>query len=197
MPLSLYALDRFVSQDLAQLSECCMRGVADEFPEREYWLTNFVLNAMLRSPLPERKRALAFAVIRRASAAIRDYEEARLMLTELTGSQKTVSLYFHCLDGFESTVAMVCQALEFMRKALGIKLYNKGDGSPYDRLYKIYNEGRHKDPDELPTGHLHAVWIGNGLLLATNAHLSFAELRDLVSEVGRIADKLSGGLAPD
>lgn len=194
MPLSLYELDKFVSQELSQIAECCMGGVADRFPEYQSWLTNFVLNTMLGLPLPPKKRALAFAVIRRSEAAIRDYEEDRELLTRLAGSQKTISLYFQCLGCFESTIAMVCQALEFIRKALGINLYEKGDGSPYERLYLIYNKSRHEDPEKLPFGHLHAVWIKNDALFAHKAHLTFAELGDLVGEVGRIADKLSKGL---
>ena len=174
-----------------------MDEVADRFPEYQSWLTNFVLNTMLGLPLQKKKRALAFAVIRRSEAAIRDYEEARELLTRLAGSQKTISLYFPCLGRLESTVAMVCQALNFIRRALNIKLYEKRDGSPYERLYLIYNRSRHEDPEKLRAGHLHAVWIGNDALFAHEARLTFAELRDLVGEVGRIADKLSKGLKPD
>jgi tetratricopeptide (TPR) repeat protein len=197
MPLSLYALDQFVSQELSQITECHMAGVADMFPEYRSWLTNFVLNTTLRLSLPTKKRALAFAVIRRSEAAIRDYEEARELLTRLGDSRKTVSLYFQCLGRFESTIAMVSQAFEFIRKALGISLYEKGSGTAYERLSLIYNKSRHEDPEKLPTGHLHAVWIKNDGLFADETHLTFAELGDLVCEVGRIADKLSEGCWPD
>lgn len=193
MPLSLYALAEFVSQELSQISECCLDGVADRFPEYQSWLTNFVLNTMLGLPLRKKKRALAFAIIRKSEATIRDYEEARELLTRLAGSQKTISLYFQCLGRFESTVAMVCQALMFAMKALKMKLYEQGDGSPYERLFMIYNKSRHSDPETLPRGQLHAVWIKNGGLFVDGAHLTFTELRELVHEVGGIADMLSKG----
>lgn len=193
MPLSFYALDNFVSQELSLLSECRAVGVADEFQDRQSWLTTFVLNWMLRLPLPREKAALAFTIIRRSEAAITDYEEARELLAKLASSGESVSLYFRCLARFESTVAMVCQALTFIRKALNIKLYKKGDGSPHERLFIIYNKSRHCNPETLPTGHLHAVWIKNDGLFVDGAHLTFAELRELVREVGRIADKLSKG----
>lgn len=196
MPLSFYALDNFVSQELSQLTECRAVGVADAFPDRQSWLTVFVLNRMLRFPLPREKAALAFTIIRRSEAAITDYEEARELLAKLANSGKSISLYFRCLARFESTVAMVCQALTFIRKALNIKLYKKGDDSPHERLYEIYNKNRHYNPETLPTGHLHAVWIKNDGLFVDGAHLTFAELRELVREVGRIADKLSKGQTP-
>jgi hypothetical protein len=193
MPLSFYALDNFVSQELSQLTECRATGVADEFPDYQSWLSTLVLNWVLGSSLPREKAALAFAIIRRAEAAITDYEEARKLLAKLVSSGKSVSLYFRCLARFESTVAMVCQALTFIRKALNIKLYKKGDDSPHERLYEIYNKSRHYNPETLPTGQLHAVWIKNDGLFADGVHLTFAELRELVHEVGRIANTLSKG----
>jgi hypothetical protein len=193
MPLSFYALGNFVSQELSQLTECRATGVADEFPDYQSWLSNLVLNWMLGSSLPREKAALAFAIIRRSEASISDYEEARELLAKLVSSGKSVSLYFRCLARFESTVAMVYQALDFAGKALNIKLFSKGDGSPCERLNKIYNESRHRKPETLPTGQLHAVWIKNDGLFTDGAHLTFAELRELVHEVGQIADKLSKG----
>lgn len=193
MPLSFYALDNFVSQELSQLTECRATEVVDEFPNYQSWLSTLVLNWMLWSSLPREKAALAFAIVRRSEAAITDYEEARELLAKLVSSGKSISLYFRCLARFESTVAMVCQALTFIRKALNIKLYKKGDDSPHERLYEIYNKSRHYNPETLPTGQLHAVWIKNDGLFVDGAHLTFAELRELVHEVGRIADKLSKG----
>lgn len=53
MPLSFYALDNFVSQELSQLTECRAIGVADEFSDSQSWLTDFVLNRMLGFSLPQ------------------------------------------------------------------------------------------------------------------------------------------------
>ena len=193
MPLSSYALDNFVSQELSQLTECRATGIRDEFPDCESWLSTLILNWMLRSSLPRRKAALAFAVIRRSEEAVTAYEEARELLAKLVGSQKSVSLYFRCLGRFESTVAMVCQALTFAMKALRIKLYEQGDGSPYERLFMIYNKSRHTDPEMFPVGQLHAVWIKNEGLFVDQAHVTFAELREMVHEVGEIAAMLAKG----
>ena len=197
MPLSSYALDNFVSQELSQLTECRVTGVTGEFPDYQSWLSTFVLNWMLRFSLPRKKAALAFAVVRRSEEAITDYEEARELLAKLVSSRKSVSLYFRCLGRFEPTVAMACQALTFAMKALGMKVYEKGDGSLYERLFMIYNKSRHSDPEMLPGGQLHAVWIKNEGLFVDGAYLTFAELGELVHEVGRIADTLSKGGSPD
>ena len=193
MPLSMYALDAFVAQDLSQLTECRPAPVAPEFPDYSSWLSSFVLNWIFRIPMSKGKAALVFALIRRAEAAIRDYEEARTHLASLVAGGRNISLYFRCLRSFESTVAMLYQSLDFVRRAFGIKLFDPGDGSPYERLNLIYNKSRHSDPETLPTGQLHAVWIKNDGLFADGANLTFDELRDLVRDIGHIADKLAKG----
>jgi hypothetical protein len=196
MPLSTYALDNFVSQELSQLTECRAAAIAPELPDCSSWLTSFVLNWIFRIPLPKDKAALAFALIRRAEGAIEDYEEARRHLSSLVTGQRSISLYFRCLRKFESTVAMLYQALDFMRRALGISLFTPGDGSAYERLNLIYNKGRHSDPETLAAGQLHAVWIKNDGLYAEGANLTFDELHELLGDVGRIADKLAKGEVP-
>lgn len=196
MPLSMYALDNFVAQDLSQLTECRASPVAQEFPDCASWLSSFVLNRILRVPLTKEKAALAFALIRRAEGAVVDYEEARDLLMNIVNGNRSISLYFHCLRRFESSVGMLYQSLDFSRKAVGIQLFTQGDGSPYQRLNYIYNTGRHSNPEALPSGQLHAVWIKNDGLYTDEANLSFDELRDLILEIGRTADKLAKGEIP-
>src|SRR3972149_3527929 len=193
MHLTSFSLDNFVSQELLQLTECQAREVADEFPDNQSWLSTFVLSRIIWIPLPKDKAALAFALIRRAEGAVTDYEEARKLLTNFISSDKNISLYFRYLRRFEEAVAMVYQALDFARNALNIKIFEQGDGSTYERLNLIYNKSRHSNPERLPAGHLHAVWIKNEGLFADGTHLTFDELHDLVRDVGRIADKLSKG----
>ncbi|HQU45857.1 MAG TPA: hypothetical protein PK867_23785 [Pirellulales bacterium] len=194
--LSKYALDKFVAQDLSHLNECRLAPLATEFPDHSFWLTSFVANCIFRIPLTPEKAALAFALIRRAGGAVEDYEEAREHLTELVAGNRTISLYFRCLRRLESAVAMLYQSLDFVRRALGINLFTQGDGSPYERLKLIYNRGRHSNPETLPEGHLHAVWIKNDGLYTEGASLGFGEIRDMIRDIGQIADKVSKGEIP-
>lgn len=191
MPLSNYALDTFVSQDLSTLKECRATPVGGEFPDRMSWLSSFVLGCMFQFPLPREKAALAFALIRRAEGAVEEYDRACEALKDLTDGKKTISGYFRCLRMYESTVSMLYQGLDFARKSLKTKLFESGDGSAYDRLNRIYNKSRHYDPQRLPERHLHAVWIKNDGLYIEDAVLSFDELRNMVAQVALIADSTS------
>lgn len=196
MPLSKYALDTFVAQDLSQLTECRPATIAMEFPDYSSWLSSFALNSILGIPLQKDKAALAFALIRRAEGAIEDYEEARSCLITFVSNGRSISLYFRCLRKFESTIAMLYQSLNFIRLALDIDLFPKKDGNPYQRLNIIYNKIKHSEPEKLPSGQLHSIWIRNEGLYADGAILTFDELHDLVREIGRIADKLAKGEVP-
>ena len=196
MPLSRYALDTFVSQELSQLTECRALPVVSEFPDCSSWLSSFVLNWIFRIPLPKEKAALAFALIRRAEGAVADYEEAREHLEKLVTGNRNISLYFRCLRRFESTAGMLSQSRNFVGKALGIRLFKDGDGSTYERLNRIYNNSRHSNPEKLPAGQLHAVWIKNDGLHTDGANLTFDELHDLLRKFGGIADKLAKGEVP-
>ena len=189
--MSHYALDKFVAQDLSQLTECRAAPIAAEFPDYQSWLSSFILTSMFRHPLSEDKAALAFALIRRAEAAISDYEEARAYLSEFVAGNRDVGVYFRSLRKFESAVSVLCQALLLVPKALGKKLFKKGDGSSYDQLNLINNKIKHADPEALPAGHLHVVWLKNEGLIADGASLPFDELRDLLHQIARQADWLA------
>jgi hypothetical protein len=194
--MSNYALDNFVGQELSALTECRAASVLQEFPQWSSWLNNFILNSILRVRLPRETTALVFALLRRAEGLIEDYEEARSRLGSFVDLGQNVSLYFRCLRKFESTVALLYQALDLARRATGIRLFEQGDGSPYERLNRIYNNSRHSDPQTLPAGHIHTVWIRNDGLYTDGASLTFGELHELVCDMGRIADKLSKCEAP-
>jgi len=193
MPLSNFALDTFVAQKLSELTAPTATSVAKEFPGLDAWLTTFVLNTIFRLNLPQDRTALAFALLRRAQAAIEDYDDACGALLLVVERQKTVSQYFRALRKFEVAIAMLYQAFDFGRKALRSKLFEQKDGTPYERLNLIYNDSRHTDVSSLPLGHLHAVWLQNDGIYTHGVALRFGELEDLLREMGRIAEQISAG----
>jgi hypothetical protein len=46
MPLSNYALDNFVSQDITKLTECNAVDLTQKFDQAGFWIENFVLNSI-------------------------------------------------------------------------------------------------------------------------------------------------------
>jgi hypothetical protein len=189
MPLSHYALDTFVSQDLSKLTSCDPQSLASEFPERSYWLNQFVLRRIFHNHIAEQHAALTFVLVRRAEAAIDEWELACEAARQ--GVQKP-SGYFKTLRHLESCLAALWQGLDSGRRALATDLFTKGDGSVYERLNWLYNKGRHFDPQALPQGDLHALWLTNDGLHSREHAVTFEEMRDALKVVGGMVDKIAG-----
>ncbi len=135
MTLSGHAVDTFISQGLARLTECRAAPI-DQFDGHEAWLEWFILKSIVAFQLPQDKAALAHAVIRRADAALEAYAEGRSALDSFVSKERRIRLYFRAVRKFESVVANVHQAAEFLRNTgLGVvPRYSTRDGSPHDRL---------------------------------------------------------------
>jgi hypothetical protein len=146
---------------------------------------------MFNDHVAQEHTALAFAVIRRAEAAIDEWELACEVATQ--GVQKP-SKYFKALRHTESCVSALWQGLAFGQKALGTKLYDSGDGSVFERLNQLYNKGRHFDPSQLPNHDLHALWLTNDGLRSRDHTVTFDEMRDTLRILCNIAQKIAAGI---
>lgn len=193
MGFSNYALDTFVSQGLSEITQVNAQQVGPDFPEHESWMVTFVLNRIFVNSIPEERAALAFALLRQAEAAVDDYDLGCAELSALVEGKKNISRYFRCLRRFENAIGATYRAFDFGRKARDVDLFAKGDASSLQRLNELYNVGRHYNPLKLAAGQLHAVWMSNEGIHCSGARLTFAELRDVVAQVARIADRVSKG----
>ena len=192
MPLTNYSLDKFVSQQLSQLTECNASNVSESYSQAKYWVSNFVLNSIFGGSASKEGRTFTFFFLRRAEAAFTEYEYARQALIEFVSTPlKQSSLYFRALHHFEMTITMLWQAYDLTRRILKEKLFEKSDGSNYERLNWIYNVSRHFDPSELPLGQIHAVWLNNDGIQTDKYGVSFQELGEFLVEVGNLADSIS------
>lgn len=188
MPLTHYALDTFVSQEMSKLTACAPESLAAELPEHSHWLNQFVLRRILHNHVREEHAALAFVLVRRAEAAIDEWELACAAASDV----RSPSGYFKMLRHMESCIAALWQGLEFSRRALQTTLFEKGDGSVYERLNWLYNVGRHFDPQGLPSGDLHRLWISNDRLNSREHSVTFVELRDAIKFLASMVEQLAG-----
>ncbi len=192
MPLSHAALDMFVSQELSKLTACRPRGLSSDFPDRQTWLEQFILRRIFQNHVAEDRAALAFAIVRRAEAAVDEWE---LACEVANGNVQQASRYFKTLRHIENCIAAAWQGLDLGRRALKSDLFAKGDDSVFERLNWLYNKGRHFDPQALPSGALHALWLSNEAVHSHEHAVTFDELRDAVSILGRLAKQIAEGVA--
>lgn len=189
MGFSDCALDAFVAQQMSTFI-WVPRSVGSEFPNRATWLDEFVLRRILHAHVPDDRVALALITLRRVLAAIEEWES---MCVAASGATRRPSVYFSALRHCEGCVAAAWQALEFGRKALDQRLFDKGDGTVYERLNAVHNVGRHFDPEALPRRALHAVWLAGECVRTHEHELHLEELREVVCMLGRIGSELVAG----
>lgn len=197
MPFTTYALDNFFAQEISALSECNAPDLGDHSAEVGDLIHNFILSSILISPIKTEEKPYIFGIIRRVQMALVEYQNGRtLLLLYLNESKKNTSLYFQGLSHFEIAVTQLYQAYDFWRQ-LGKKresketnLFKTGDGSPLQKLNRLYNVSKHLEPSTIPEGNLHHVWISNNGICASEVTMSFTELADLVKEYVAVANAL-------
>lgn len=190
MPLTSAGLDTFVSQGLSALTNCSVQSLDADFPKRATWINDFVMRRKFHDHVRDERAALAFVLLRRAEAAIDEWE---LACSVVKGKLRSAYVYFKALRHFESCISNLWQGLEFARRSLAMKIFEPGDGSAYERLKQVYNTSRHFDPAKLPAGNLHAVWLTNSGMRTETHEISFAEIREALAMLGRIATKIVEG----
>ncbi len=184
MPLSDYALDKFVAPKLSELTACG----ADKLAEPENLLSNFILNNIVVVRYVEPMRANAFNMIRRVDQASYEYEQGRDNLSKyLNTPPEVISPYFRALSHFEQCVAMLYQSALFAARLVDEKvLYKQGDGSFFERMNKLYTASKHMveriEQGRIPVDATTGVWLTNDGIECEDASVNFAELREALIE---------------
>lgn len=198
MPFTKFGLDTLVAQDISTLSQCNAPDLSRYLAEANDWIPHFILNSTFRVPIDAKYKPFFFGIIRRVLMALIEYQNGRtILLLFLSGNKEDISLYFYALSYFEISVTLLYQAYEFLGKLVkaytGVetKLFNKKDGSPLERLNRIYNISKHLESSTIAEGHLHHVWISNDGICTKENIISFTELADIMEEYINIANSLS------
>lgn len=202
MPLSNYALDKFVAPALSKLSECNVIDMTGFDDQCEHWVANFALNSMLRVNVQAPYRAYTFMFLRRAEMSFVEHENGRVALQQyVSGDRDAITRYLRAVFHFESFVAQSYQAFEVVRKWIGQNLFQTGDGSILDRLNLIYGRSKHADKaidaGQLPPDATMPVWLTNDGLQANGVLLTYNDMADVLKELSSIAGKLSNPELPD
>lgn len=188
MSLTHYSLDTFVAQEMSKLTDCAPESLVAEFPSHIHWLNQFILRRIFHDHVREEYSALALFLIRRTEAALEEWELACAAAQDA----KVPYGYFKTLRHLESCIANLWQGLALSHRSINFKLFEKGDGSVYERLNWLYNVGRHFDPQDLQSGDLHRLWISNDGLNTREHVVTFVELRDEIKALAEIVEMITG-----
>jgi len=198
LSLSNYALDHFVAPRMSELKECHIPEVSNFDDRSDSWVTNFIMNSILRKPTKTDIDQYIIFFLRHAEASFHEYENARFSLLDYIGGERQrISVYFKALFHFEICIAQMWQSFD---QTMSIKyritgkkerLYEPGDGSSYECLNKLYNLSRYLENGVQKDSNIQ-LWLTRNGIEAKNVRISYDELASLLEEIGNWADTLLG-----
>lgn len=205
MPLSNYALDKFVAPKLSELTEDSAPGLKDYGEVKGHWLADFVLKSIFITRIEPLRRQVVMDFLRKVEGAFREYEEARELLSRFLAARTDkehafVYLYFHCLRHFETSMILAYGAymvFEALRKGFAPeapRMFEKEDKSGLQRLNRLQNVAKHASDmlmkRKLDGEHAIPLWLTNRGIECSDCSLSFAEFAELLRGLGDAADTL-------
>jgi len=190
MPFTKHAVEIFISDKITKVTECNVSNLYAEFPSAKDWISGFGLMVIFVNQPQAEMRPLALQFLRRVEMGLAEYSRAREELQDLVfGSRGRWSPYFRALYHFEAAISQIYQAYDYSRKALNTRYFDSNDGSPLDRLNRIYNISKHElAAQDQP------VWISNRGIETAKVQITFSEIETLLRSFGRIAMKLTSTL---
>ncbi len=191
-------LNRNVAPGIAEFTLAEIPDLRPAFPESTHWISNHFLNTLLAPSYKGRFRQYAITMMARAEAQFALFHQARDQTLEYLAKSRlhnpAVRLYYDTIVLWESCFLNYQMFLDCFVKATGKSAFASADGSQEQRAYDIGNDIKHwagvVSSARSDDGHTIPLWLSNAGF-HTYAHaLTYHELADITSEVGKAADDL-------
>ena len=183
MPISRQAIAKYISPKIIELTECNLANLVAEYPLSNNWVPGIFLMIIFNNQPPEHFRPAAIQFLRRIEMVITEYSHMSVELkTFLSGKPEwSPPQYYRILHHGEVAVVLLYVAYDLLRKILVVDLYKDGDGSPIQRLNRIYSAIKHKPSDAQD-----AVWLSNEGFHTDKDKVLYSEFEELIRwEIGR------------
>lgn len=108
MPLSNYALDKFVAPNLSKLIK---NSTLDLSKYIKPWILNFILNSIFGIHVDDKNRQYIINFLRRVDGTFYEYQNGSALLDEyLKNRYVSISKYYQAVLHFEQVIAQSYQA---------------------------------------------------------------------------------------
>lgn len=177
-------MSQFTNAEIPNMSGHCNQS--------EHWVSNFILNTLLRQNLQAPLRQYFFNFLRRSESAFREHALAREATVQfLDGSRQSPSRYMMAVFHWEIFLSQAWQAYALLIDIQGENIYEKGNGSVEERLNSLYNQSKHTEKvirgEEMPETATVPVWLTNEGLESHNVRLTYHETGDVLSHLAEYA----------
>jgi hypothetical protein len=192
-------MDTFIAPNLSKFVSAAIPDRSELAATADTWLPDFVLRSIFTAPLAGNLAKYGFMFMRRAAAAVRSYELARIATSQFlaahTRQELALSLYAQAADLWDSFVAQADQALKLLSHVPDqrIRLFEAGDRSLIERLHKLHDNAKHAEARVHPGSSAQAaftVWLTTIGLKSRSHHLTWIEAAALVDFFARVIRRL-------
>lgn len=192
MPFSDEVTDRFFAPEMSKFTTANLPDMSSADDQQEHWLSNYMLNTVLRGRLPNPTGQQVYNFLRRSHSAFVDYAGARTKTMDFLADRTRIRAYIAAVGHWEDFLAHVWQANEFLAKGLMPEvrkpLFEPGDGSVNQRLHALHTRSKHA-AEAILRGEFVGdtplcVWLTNDGLRSTDAWLTYEEA---ANELGALA----------
>lgn len=197
MRWSTHVTDTFFAPELSKFTAALIPDMSEVDAEQQHWLTNYLLNSVLRGRLRTPARQQVYNFLRRAQSAFADYELARVRTEEfLADRDNRLRSYVGAVGHWEDFLSHVWQANTFLTSGLTPDekrpLFQPGDGTVNERLHSLHTRSKHAAEaiargDYISESPL-CVWLTNEGLKSTDSWLTFEEAADELRSLTRWAE---------
>jgi hypothetical protein len=185
-------LDEFVAPGLSTLRKQRLPALPRELrPDPlQFAMTAFLLPHAFGRKIEQKTRIRVFNFIRRTRNAYDEYEVAKRAYTKYFVERKNPQPYLSAVRHFENCFASCYQGHELLFAIANREFANKdseGRGELNYRMSRLYNESKHtKGMIDAQTfqGENISLWISNDGFETKRARMTFAELAEILQDMG-------------
>jgi hypothetical protein len=193
--LSNYALNKYVSSNLSELTENNIQKLQKELSSYR-WVNSFILTSIFQRQYDEKDRIYILNMLRKVESLFINYHQGGLALDIFLTNKKKISSYFEAIMYIEITITHTYHAFMFGKQLAKIeKLYdnkNESDNSPLKRLNLIHRFIKHYD-EKIGARNIEEIsnlpiWLSNQGIHTIETQISFVELSEMINELEQIAN---------
>jgi hypothetical protein len=188
--LTSHVTDTYVATEISKFDKAEIPDMSKTQRESLHWISNYVLNSVLRGALPSPQREYRFNFLSRAMVAYTEHFLARhATLAFLKSEEQSFGKYFIAIHHWGQFLAASWNALDTLRRAAIVdRLYEPGDGSIAEQLHSLYIQTKRTE-SQIETGQIPpqgslVIWLCNSGLRSIDCELTFAETGELLAKIG-------------
>lgn len=187
MGLTAYGWDLYISDNFSKLKKPEIKIIRAKV---DVYIPNLVLNQVFNNVFKKSQYSKVLALFSKIRFIKVEYNSFATKLRKFDPSKRSLFTYFDIINMGEITILLCGQVIDLLNRVAGIKLFEKNDGSLYERIYELHNQVKHSEDELFNKKQIQVLKLDNLGIYTTKYRLEYKELRDFIIILINIEKKL-------